>query len=494
VNTPSGFFAAIPSRVGLGERFTLKLRVLGPVYEVGCAGAYNTVKPGLKGPFNLNVQRGIRYVDNCLPQWSGRLRLDGGGALEGHAEVVFDGKRQGAFPGDVRPIREIEGLSWKRPGFHFLRLVDEATGVEGWANPVFVSEAPPRERIWWGDPHWQTFFSDGIRCPEELYAFARDEGFLDFGALSDHGEGLTDAQWEYFQRVTEEYDRPGRFATLHGQEWTHHDPRRGAPGHRNVYYRGRGGPALRSTDPDCDTLEKLWRKLDASGLDALAIPHHSANVKMGVDWERGWNPTYEKAVEIYSVWGSSERSAGAGNTRPIPPEALGGETAGRHVVDALKRGYRFGFVAGGDVHDGRPGDALHAESYPPRAHVPYEQGLTAALAPALTREAVFDAIAGRRTYATTRSRIYLDARVEPGAGRLSLTAASEEGIAEAVLCRGGEDVLRLLPGGDARVLERTEAIEPLASDEFCYVRVRTARGNLAWSSPVWGGAHGEGHG
>jgi hypothetical protein len=490
VSSPTGFFAAIPSRLGAGERFALKVRVLGPVYEVGCAGAWNTWKPGLKGPFNLNVHRGIRYMDNCLPEWTGRLKLDGGGALAGGGEVVFDGKNQGAFPGDVRPVRVLGGLSWTEPGFHFIKVVDAESGVEGWTNPVLVTEEPPVERIWWGDPHWQTFFSDGIRCPEELYAFARDEGFLDFGAISDHMEGVTDAQWDYFQRVTEEYYQPGSFVTLHGQEWTHHDPERGAPGHRNVYYRGGGGPVLRSTDPDCDTLEKLWRKLDAAGLEALAIPHHSANRVMGVDWDLGWNPKYERAVEIYSVWGSSERHADAGNTRPGGVENLGGEVKGRHVVDALKRGYRFGFVAGGDVHDGRPGDAMHDRSYPPRDHVPYEQGLTAALAPELTREAIFDAMAGGRTYAATHSRIHLDARIDPRAGRLELAAASEEGIEQAVLCRSGEDALVLMPDEDARVVTRTEKIEPLAPEEFCYVRVTTGGGNLAWSSPVWGGCAG----
>jgi hypothetical protein len=33
---------------------------------------------------------------------------------------------------------------------------------------------------------------------------------------------------------------------------------------------------------------------------------------------------------------------------------------------------------------------------------------------------------------------------------------------------------------------RAEKIEPLGPDEFCYVRVMTGGGNLAWSSPVWG--------
>lgn len=41
-------------------------------------------------------------------------------------------------------------------------------------------EENPHHRIFGGDIHSQTFFSDGLRCPEELYTFARDEAFVDF--------------------------------------------------------------------------------------------------------------------------------------------------------------------------------------------------------------------------------------------------------------------------------------------------------------------------
>jgi len=259
------------------------------------------------------------------------------------------------------------------------------------SNPVWVTEETPTVRLYWGDPHWQTFFSDGIRCPEELYAFARDEGFLDFGAISDHMEAVTKRQWDYFQAVTNDYNQPGVFATLHGQEWTHHVEENGAPGHRNIYYRGDGGPPLRCTDEDCNTLEKLWQKLDArTDIQAIVIPHHPANKVMGVKWELGWNQKFEKAVEIHSVWGSSERHADDGN--PLPIEALGGEVQGRHVIDALKLGYRFGFVGGGDIHDGRPGDQLHNDSYPPKGFSSKPEGFTATWVSELNRENVFSPI------------------------------------------------------------------------------------------------------
>jgi len=496
--TPTGMLIVVPSTLAVGETFALRLKLRGPVREIPPAGGWNTPKPALAGPFNVNVERGIRFHDDCLPAFAGRLRADGGAALAGPAEIAFDGENQGSFPGDTRPIGTFGGFRFTRPGFHFVRVIHEPSGLEGWSNPVRVTPEPPVERIVWGDPHWQTFFSDGIRCPEELYAFARDEAFLDFGAVSDHMEAVTDRQWDYFQAVTNDCNEPGRFVTLVGQEWTNHNPAVGAPGHRNVYVRGGRAPVLRSNDPNCETLDKLWRRLDEAGFGpddaggiptAVAIPHHPANVVMGVDWDAGWNPTYETAVEMYSVWGNSEKPAAAGNPRPI--RALDGEMPGRHVRDALARGYRLGFVGGGDIHDGRPGDDLHAESYPPEAFSAYRQGLTAARVPALTRENVFDAIRERRTYAATRSRIYLDVRLgatgrQTRATHLHVQAASEDGGVRATLVRNGRETPLAEADGDGRVIDTSLPVDPLASDEYLYVRVDTAAGEMAWSSPLWG--------
>ncbi|MCK5804884.1 MAG: DUF3604 domain-containing protein [Lentisphaeria bacterium] len=478
MTNPIGMRCVIPSRLGVGESFDLRIKLLGPVRSIPTRQQWNTPKPALGGPFNLNAERRIQYHDNVLPEWKGTLRIDGGDALDGPSSIVFDGADQGVFPGDTRPIGCFNGFRWRKPGFHFLRVIDSESGLECWANAVYVTEEAPPERIYWGDPHWQSFFSDGIRCPEELYAFARDEGFLDFGAISDHVEALTDRQWEYFVAVTNDYNEPGRFSTLVGQEWTNH-----APGHRNIYYRTDHGPILRCTDPRYNTLDKLWAALDKlEDLDPIAIPHHSANKVMGVDWDQGWNPKYEKAVEIYSVWGSSEKHADDGNTRPI--HSCGGEVRGQHVIDALKRGFHLGFVGGGDIHDGRPGDAMHGDSYPPREFRSHDQGLTACLAPVLTREAVHDAIKSRSTYATTLSRIYLD--VTRDGMSLNVSAASEQGIQDVVAVTNTGDLVCLEPEGDTRTVEGIIDLSELGSTDFCYVRVTTKTGEMAWSSPTWG--------
>jgi hypothetical protein len=485
---PTGIHCVVPSRLGVGEPFVLAVRLLGPVREVPSTGTWKVPKPGLESPFNRNVKRRIQFVDNTLPAWEGELRVSAAG-LDGPAVIRFDGREQGVYRTDTRPVRRFAGFRFTEPGFHFVRLLDPASGVEASSNAVYVSAEPPAERLYWGDPHWQTFFSDGIRCPEELYAFARDEGFLDFGAISDHMEGVTDRQWEYFQAVTNDWNQPGRFATLIGQEWTHHLPEGGAPGHRNVYVRGDHAPPLRCTDPACNSLQGLWARLDAAGLEAVAIPHHSANRQMGVDWEQGWHPAYEAAVEIYSVWGSSEKSAAAGNPRPIHPQTCRGEMPGRHVIDALRRGYRFGFVGGGDVHDGRPGEALHQHSYP-EGHHPWPQGLTAAFAPRLERGAIFDAIRRRRTVATTCRRIYLEVASagSPAAPALRIRAASDDGLARLLLVRADGEAAAALAGPDSRVMEGTVPTAPLGPDDFVYVRAETESGDLAWASPLWADA------
>ncbi len=490
VNYPTSIFCVAPSRVALGEPFALKIKVLGPLRKINCSGNWKDSKPALNGPFNLNVARNIQYHDDCLPEWRGNLEVDAGKALHGDRNLEFDGRNQGAFPGDTRPICIFEGYTLHEPGFHFIRIIDPDSGAEGWSNPIYVSDSPLQFRIFWGDPHWQTFFSDGIRCPEELYAFARDEAFLDFGAVSDHMEGITERQWDYFQAVTNDFNEPGRFATLIGQEWTHHNPEAGAPGHRNIYVRSDSAPALRSDDPECNSLEKLWCQLDCLPEGSvIAIPHHSANVVMGVDWELGWNPEYEKAVEIHSIWGSSECHANDGNMLPILSNK--GEMRGRHVRDALDKGYRLGVVGGGDIHDGRPGLPLVNDSYLKLARENKRLfspcGYTAAKAASLTREAVFDAISNRQTYASTQSRIYLDVEFhsESPMHRFSLTAASEEGIREAKIIVNGEESQTLRPDYDPRVLI-CEDIEPdMDRNAYCYVRITTENDNIAWSSPIW---------
>ncbi|MGC9317306.1 MAG: DUF3604 domain-containing protein [Armatimonadota bacterium] len=475
----TGLWVVAPSTLAVGEQFALRIKALTRPHYVDAA-CFVALPPRLRSPYN-HSPRGIHYMDNAAPRWDGALEIEGPDGLS----RIDVSELRGTFEGDGRAIGEVGGFSFSEPGVHTLRVIDTSTGVVGHSNPVVVSAEPPAERLWWGDLHSQTYFSDGLRCPEELYHFARREGFLDIFALADHSESLTDRQWDYFVAVTNDAYAPGEFATLVGFEWTNH-----WPGHRNCYYRGESGPIVRRGEQTVQDLQRLYEVAAEHG--ALLIPHHTANVTMGVEWEAAHDPKHERLVEIHSVWGTSERPEAAGN--PFPIRTLNGEQEGRHVIDALRLGYRLGFVGGGDIHDGRPGDELHNLQQLPEAYgLLSRQGIMGVWAPELTREAVFDALWSRRCFATTNVRTPMRFSVcgEPMGGLVScreereihLWAASEVPIVEAAIVRGGED-WRTLDCHDLLV-DWTVEDGAAAAEEWYYARITRDDGWMAWSSPVW---------
>jgi hypothetical protein len=109
----------------------------------------------------------------------------------------------------------------------------------------------------------------------------------------------------------------------------------------------------------------------------LIVPHIGGR-RADIQWHE---PTLEPAIEIASQWGRFEWFA----------------------MEALRRGYRVGFTGGSDDHSARQG-----WSAPTLAHHGVHGGLTAFLAPELTRDAIWDALKSRRFYGTTGPRILID--------------------------------------------------------------------------------------
>lgn len=476
-----GIRITAPSTVAAGQPFAIGVARLTDPYPAPQA-CYGPI-PSVAGRFNLSP-RGIRYLEHVPPSGTGAVALDGGEGWAGPRAVDFS-QGAGPYAKDARPIRRMEGCAFSRPGTYVIRATDPATGASGCSNPVVVSPGPPAERLLWGDIHCQTYFSDGLRCPEELYAFARDEAFLDVFAVSDHSESLTDRQWDYFTAVANDFNAPGRFATLVGLEWTSREW-----GHRNVYYPGGEGPCLRCRDPIQGRLDALYAAARRHG--ALVVPHHSANAEMGVKWALGHDPAVERLAEIYSVWGNSECSAAEGNPRPIGVH--GGEVPGQHVIDALRMGRRYGIIAGGDIHDGRPGDDLHARQAEPAAYKGlFRQGLMGVWARTLTREAVFEALWNRRVYGTSNVRLVL--RFSVGGRPMGSSVAAAASLPVAVEVASETSVARIDLVGPAGVLATvrpgtaevrwTPSLAPALPGTWCYARVTRDDGEMAWSSPVW---------
>lgn len=368
------------------------------------------------------------------------------------------------------------------------------------SNPCWVREGSLTRQIFWGDLHSHAADSfDATGCTP--YEYARDVSLLDFYALTEHCERLAPGAWERLCRRAEAYYEPGRFATFPAYEATFDAPW----GHHNVYFRGpTESDPFGSTD---GTLIDLWARLSPG--EAMTIPHHTGvvfsqlakgqipgGVSPAVDWTFH-DERFRRTIEIYSGHGQSEFYDPAFDLSYESSDfSTNTSAAGPHYArDAWELGRVLGVIASSDNHHAQPGRS--------------ELGLAAVCASELTRDAIFDGLLERRTYATTGSRMLLEVSSGEGSvsGRRRRRCPFHLNISVA-----GTDVLEVVEVfsgalGCVNSVRRVAEWHPDSLDwegsferdgvsvtagEFYYVRVRQqnvwrGRHPTAWSSPVWVG-------
>jgi len=391
-----------------------------------------------------------------------------------------------------------------------VEVEDEANGFAAWSNPIRCTATESPLKHYWGMIHAHTEHSDGIATVDHYFTYLREHNALDFGALADHDHlyETSEAMWARAQEATRRYHEPGRFVTFLGYEWAKW--RQNGDGDRNVYYLEDDRPMFRSDDGEYPTPGALFAALRSE--IALVVPHHPANRGNHCDWKDS-DPQIERLVEIFSEWGSSECSVNDGNpyamkTLAETPEQLdSGEVAAGFVQTALALGRRIGFTAGGDDHQGHPGDLTLRPGSPPRA-----SGLMAVRATTRTREAIWKALHDRHCYGTTGARIIVDFAVDGAPmgselwldeqpalaqGRtLEVAAHGTADFAKIEIVRNNQVVHTHCPAApDASFAwEDTLPFEAIAlppalhwPTPFCfyYLRLTQTDGEMAWVSPVW---------
>ncbi len=369
------------------------------------------------------------------------------------------------------------------PGERELIAVCDDEEVMGASNPCLCVLETPRQRIFWGDIHGHTGLSDGLGSPDEYYSFGRDEAFLDFCAIADHAQYLSDDDWEAIQEATARHNDPGRYVTLLGYEYSCNADMEHY-GDKCLYYPGDAGPLLRETDisrsayADMAEFAPLWK---AHG--AMMVLHQHAKGTCSY-----YDPDLVRLAEVYSVWGGSESEY---CSRPLLP-AQASDYSGHYVADALELGWVLGLMASSDDHAGRPGatDWL-------RTQQAYPGGLVAVWAPELTREAVWEALWNRRCYGTTGARIYLEFSVdgEPmgsiiqgsafsGTHVIEVRVMGDNPILAAEVLRGRQTAYVCSGYGPSLHFAYRDTPPP-GSANYYYVRITQTDGEMAWSSPVW---------
>lgn len=258
-------------------------------------------------------------------------------------------------------------------------------GLACTSNPIECGVDAAATPVYWADLHAQSVIGCGARSIDAYYAHARDFAALDACSHQANCFLVSTAEWSETARSSTRHHLPRRFVTLLGFEWS---AASALGGDHNVYFPGDDGELRRcsheflrdrqdvATDlPHVEDFHRHYRALRP--LVAVHVGGRTANLQ----WHE---PVLERLLEVHSTHATSEW----------------------FLHEALSRGYRMGVIAGSDGVDGRPGS-----SHPGHMGVRnLRGGLTAILAPELTREHLWDALQRRHCYATTGARILLDFR------------------------------------------------------------------------------------
>lgn len=392
----------------------------------------------------------------------------------------------------------LPNIYFNDPGIYKIQLINLQTKQKYVSAPIkCFMEAPGH--LFWGLLHGESEKVDSTDSIEAALRHFRDERAFNFFGLSPFEEETTNEMWRFISQHVTEFNEDDRFITLLGLQWSSDE------GMRNLVYTKDGKSIIRHNETKTSTLQKIYKSY--SFKDLISIPEFTMGGNKGWNFD-GFNPDFERVVEIYNAWGSSECTAAQGNLRPIGGSSKKclQEMAKGSIQNALNQGYRFGFVAGG-LDDRGP----YASFYETDQHQ-YTPGLTAIIAAHHNRDSVIDALYNRSCYATTGARIVLNfsiagtlmgkelsTKAKPGLAinrYINGSVAGTEPLKKVELIRNGvvihtwTDIKGYSLEFDfddnddpSRFVLQTENTPlPFA---YYYVRVLQEDKHMAWSSPIW---------
>jgi hypothetical protein len=416
-----------------------------------------------------------------------------------------------------------------------IAIQDRLLRLETHLNPSINIGSQEDYSLYWGEIHSHSYADDGIGLPDENHTYAKGSALLDFtaltvhdhfaaevpGVLSQYTPALKDAAdragdysweaeywpviraaigvepddsiWEHVLKVNRKHDEPGAFAVLNGYEWTAsiYDSLERATGiqtdhgHRCVYFDIDDPPLVVHRQGGSDTPEGLHEQLAEYQGHVLVIPHHPAKASSpgyATDWDR-CDEGYERLVEVFSCHGNSEFP---GNPYAIPGPCADPDL---FVRNAIGSGQKFGFTAGTDNHEARPGQPEGGWGESPG-------GFIGVWAGDLTRQGVFEALHSRRCYGVSHmSRMIVDFRINGEwmgseiavvrGDQLSvhLRARGTARIREVHLIRNGLPFRFWHPNETEVTISLSEAFD--GETASYYFTLYQEDGVMAWASPIW---------
>ena len=403
-------------------------------------------------------------------------------------------------------IHAFKDVRYDTTGFQKIMLTNGK--LEGRSNYSEVHTSRPEYSRYFGDTHFHTgtgmdnkaftTVSAGgdhrghFTTQQSAYTYVRDVMRLDFASASEHdARDFDQPAWERSQSIADAFCQAGRFTTFYAYEWT----ASATEGHHVILYKDREGKALNHFDYPAKPA--LYDALERQQVPAIMIPHMMwAQPDHGI-WDNISN-RFRTIGEIYSLW--NNRFLLQPGDEPQRFE-LGIDNRWSYQY-AWHHGHRIGVIGSTDNHTGHPA----ANNYTP--YMQHTGGLAAVWAEANTRQAVWDAMQQRRTYATTGTRILLEFTAD---GHWMGEEYSTDAAPVFVVKAAGSNTIQLVeivkydgtsyrtirsetPGSEVCMFRHRD--DDFTADSMYYLRVTQVDEHyrspwskptceMAWSSPIW---------
>jgi uncharacterized protein DUF3604 len=300
----------------------------------------------------------------------------------------------------------------------------------------------------------------------DFYAFTPHSYWPDMGTYDGkiehkwrNGFIIAKERWPEVVEQAKKFDQAGKFVTILGYE------RHGTnEGDYHILF-----PDLKGDYELIEDLQELQAFAKKRG--CIMVPHHPSNrlghrgiAAAGIDTD------VSPVIEIYSEWGCAEHDRAP---QPYKRHTEGGRWTRHTYHNYLEGGLKLGAVASTDDHLGYPGA--------------YREGLAAIKATELSREAIFDALRNRRTYAVTGDRIGVDFALNGHIMGQELPYTRERSIEVGI--QGWDEVDRIEVIRNGRVVHREFPVdkEPGGNPWSKPVLLRFEYGWGPWPALGWGG-------
>ncbi|MBI4618083.1 MAG: PHP domain-containing protein [Planctomycetes bacterium] len=321
-------------------------------------------------------------------------------------------------------------------------------------------------RAYFGNLHAHTGYSDGAADPRSAFAYARDVAGLDFLAVTDHHEFVSDEALADTIRQALAESRPGRFVALAGFEWSHGFDRANGRlyNHINVFGTPRTMPKLEASD-----LAGFYCHL-------LALPDGA--------FGQFNHPSYRKPPLETNHWDDYKYDAYVDARMTLFEAGKGDYAAEKGYIKALEAGWHVSPVSNQDNHHADWGTANSS-----RAGV-WAEGLSlVAVLKALREMRTFSTTDGNATIRLMAEGRYWMGSVLKRAGAVPLRVEAfdpdpgEAFVKVELFAKGGKPIEVLTVRSPGR-LTRDWTVNPTGSGYY-FARITQADGDELLSAPIW---------